>query len=307
MFPFGVGYDVDTLLLDTLSQDHHGISTYVKPGEPLDEILSGFYEKISTPVLTDLKLEIRGLTIYDLYPQPLPDLFQGSQLVLVGRYRDGGKADIILHGQTNEKPQTYRYEDMQFTEESSSTPGAEASLPRLWAARKIGMLLNSIRLTGNDRETIDQIVKLSIRYGIVTPYTAYLVTEPLALGAAEQERLSAETFQDLQAAPAPSVSGADAVQKAQEQNELSQSDFAPSVSDEASQTIKTVGARTFILRENIWVDTAYDPDKFTLSKIKFLSDEYFNLVQSRPDLAACFGLAINVIVVDGGSAYEILE
>jgi Ca-activated chloride channel homolog len=307
MFPFGVGFDVDTMLLDTLSQDHHGASSYVKPGEPLDKMLSSFYERISTPVLTNLELEVKGISVYDIYPEPLPDLFQGSQLVIAGRYKDGGTAEIILKGQTNETNRSYRYSDMRFTEESSSTPGAEASLPRLWAARKIGTLLNKIRLEGNDRETIDQIVKLSIRYGIVTPYTSYLVTKPLALGAAEQDRLSAETFKSIQSMPAPSVSGADAVQKAQEQNSLSQSAAAPTFSQEASQTIKTVGVRTFVIKDTIWNDTAFDPEKMSVRKIKFLSDEYFALIKARPDLAACFAIDIHVIVVDGANAIEIID
>ena len=92
LFAFGVGYDVDTYLLDSLAQAHHGSSTYVQPGESIDEVLSGFYAKISTPVLTDLKLDFGGMQTYDLYPSPLPDLFKGSQIVAVGRYRNGGQA-----------------------------------------------------------------------------------------------------------------------------------------------------------------------------------------------------------------------
>ena len=89
MFPFGVGYDVDTYLLDSLSEAHHGLSTYVQPGSSLDEALSGFYARISTPVLTNLKLDFGNLAVHDLYPNPLPDLFEGSQVVVVGRYREG--------------------------------------------------------------------------------------------------------------------------------------------------------------------------------------------------------------------------
>ena len=80
LFAFGVGYDVDTFLLDSIAQAHHGASTYVLPGERLDEIVSAFYAKISTPVLTDLTLDFGGLPVYDLYPSPLPDLFAGSQI-----------------------------------------------------------------------------------------------------------------------------------------------------------------------------------------------------------------------------------
>jgi len=50
MFTFGVGYDVDTYLLDSLAAEHHGSSFYVQPGESLDEALSTFYARITTPV-----------------------------------------------------------------------------------------------------------------------------------------------------------------------------------------------------------------------------------------------------------------
>ncbi len=99
LFTFGVGYDVDTLLLDSLSQQHHGLSSYVKPNEKVDEILSAFYEKISTPVLTDLSIDFGGMPVYDLYPAPLPDLFAGGQVVVVGRYRQGGTSDVTSERQ----------------------------------------------------------------------------------------------------------------------------------------------------------------------------------------------------------------
>ncbi len=307
VFPFGVGYDVDTVLLDSLSQEHHGASTYIDPEQPVDQVLSEFYEKISTPVLTDLKLDIQGVNVYDLYPQPLPDLFQGSQLLVTGRYQDGGKANITLSGQVNGRRQVFKFQNRLFTEESASEPSPESALPRLWAARKIGSLLNQIRLEGNDRETVDQIVKLSIRYGIVTPYTSYLVTEPGVWGEADQERVSEETFNRMEAAPSAAVSGMDAVQTAREQNKLAGSIAVPEVSNEVEQIIKTVGARTFTQKDGVWVDTGYDPDKMTLNKVLFLSKDYFDLVNRRDDLAACLALGVRVLIVDGTSAIEIVE
>ena len=101
LFSFGVGYDVDTLLLDSLSQENHGATTYVKPNQEIDEIVSGFYSKITDPVLTDLYLDFGNITVYDVYPDPLPDLFSGSQLVLVGRYKGRGTETIELHGEVN--------------------------------------------------------------------------------------------------------------------------------------------------------------------------------------------------------------
>jgi Ca-activated chloride channel family protein len=226
LFAFGVGYDVDTVLLDTLTQDHHGRSTYVQPGMNLDETLSSFYAGISTPVLTNLDLDFGDISTYDLYPYPLPDLFAGSQVILLGRYRDGGTADITLSGGVNGEPQAFTYMGQEF-DKQSSTDSFQSSIPRLWATRKIGYLLNQIRLQGATQEIIDQIVRLSIRYGIITPYTSYLVTEELPLGAAEQQRQANDTFGQMKALPTQAPSGQAAVQSAADAGAMQGAASAP--------------------------------------------------------------------------------
>ncbi len=204
LFVFGVGYDVDTFLLDSLAQAHHGTSTYVTPGEQLDEVLSAFYARVSSPVMTDLELDLGDAEVYDIYPSPLPDLFAGSQIVVVGRYSQPGRTDITLERRLDGETQTFRFSEQEFVRGSDPGESSQA-LPRLWATRKIGHLLNLVRLQGPNQETIDQIVSLSIRYGIVTPYTSYLVTEEMPLGAAEQERIAGEQYSQLQAAPSAPV------------------------------------------------------------------------------------------------------
>jgi Ca-activated chloride channel family protein len=305
LFSFGVGYDVDTILLDSLSQDHHGRSTYVQPGMSLDEILSSFYSSISTPVLTNLDLDFGDLSTYDLYPDPLPDLFAGSQVILMGRYREGGKTDITLTGEVNGERQTFTYSDQEF-EEKSEGDSLHGSIPRLWATRKIGYLLNQIRLVGASQEIIDQIVRLSIRYGIVTPYTSYLVTEQAPLGEAEQQRLANETFDQMLAMPTAAPSGQVAVQKAADAGAMQGAASAPEVMDEASSTVRVLGARTYVLSEGIWIDTAFDPDNMHTIAIEFLSQDYFDLVAAHPELADAFALGEKVIALSNGMAYEVV-
>ncbi len=308
LFAFGVGYDVDTFLLDSLAQENHGDSTYVLPGEALDEILSAFYAKISAPVLTDLSLDFGSLVVYDVYPEPLPDLFLGSQIVVVGRYRQGGITDVLLKGKVNGEMQTFPYLEQQFVQDSRGESEVLASLPRLWATRKIGHLLKQVRLNGLDEETVRQIVRLSIRFGIVTPYTSYLVTEPLPLGAEQQERITAEQYNQMQlmATSAP-TSGQAAVQKAADQGTLAQAEAAPlPSSNEYGGRVRVVGSRTFVLQEGVWVDTAFDPQKMQTVKVAFLSGEYFALTRSHPDLAAAFALGSSVIALSDGTAYQVV-
>ncbi len=305
LFSFGVGYDVDTILLDSLSQDHHGRSTYVQPGMSLDEILSSFYSSISTPVLTNLDLGFGDISTYDLYPYPLPDLFAGSQVILMGRYREGGNTDITLTGEVNGEQQTFTFSDQEF-EERSKVNSLHGSIPRLWATRKIGYLLNQIRLVGGSQEIIDQIVRLSIRYGIVTPYTSYLVTEEAPLGAAEQQRLANETFSQMLAMPTAAPSGQVAVQKAADAGAMQGAASAPEVMGGASSTVRVLGARTYVLSEGKWIDTAFDPDTMQTTVIEFLSQDYFDLVAAHPELADAFALGEKVIALSEGVAYEVV-
>ena len=305
LFAFGVGYDVDTFLLDSLVEAHHGSSTYVLPGEALDEIVSGFYSGISTPVLTNLGLDFSGQSVYDLYPDPLPDLFAGSQIVVVGRYHQGGAVDINLRGQVYGSPQTFSYPGQAFASDSRGGPDVLAELPRLWATRKVGYLLNQIRLKGPDQETIDQIVKLSIRYGIVTPYTSYLVTEPAALGGGSQDQIAGQVYNNLQSAPTAASSGAQAVQKAAGEGALQSAQVAAGAPEDAANVLRIMGARTFILVDGVWTDTAFDPERQVTTQVPFLSDDYFALVKSSPDLAGALALGERVIVVFNGTAYEV--
>jgi Ca-activated chloride channel family protein len=305
LFAFGVGYDVDTFLLDSLSLAHHGASTYVQPGERLDETISGFYAKISTPVLTNLSLDFNGISTYDLYPSPLPDLFTGSQIIVVGRYRGGGTAEVNLSGEVHGQVQTFRFPEQRFESDTASNSQLSA-IPRLWATRKIGYLLNQIRLQGPDQETVDQIVRLSIRFGIVTPYTSYLVSESAPLGAAEQDRIASEQYNQLQSmAPAPAY-GQEAVEKAAGQGALADAEAPAAPLQDSGNTVRIVGSRTFVLSDGVWVDTGFDPERMPTIKVPFLSADYFALAGSRPMLADAFALGQRVIVLLDGKAYEVV-
>lgn len=302
LFAFGVGDDVDTVLLDSLVQEHHGSSAYVRPGERLDEAVSAFYARVSTPVLTDVKLKVDGVTVDEIYPQPLPDIFAGTQLVVVGKYRTGGPAKLTLTGNVNGQSQSYVYDDRAFT-----TTGGDEFLPRLWATRKIGYLLNQIRLHGENDEWVKAIVDLSVRYGIVTPYTSYLITDDNILTQQGRNNAAAKTAATATAAPS---SGAGAVDQAQAAGGLAQANAAPAPTQAAkagedSGAVRIVGNRTFLLQKGVWIETTFDPSTMTTTKLQFGGDDYFKLLDRYPDLADAFSLGDHVIALSHGRAFEV--
>jgi Ca-activated chloride channel family protein len=300
LFAFGVGYDVDTFLLDSLAKQNGGSTTYVKPDQALDEIVSGFYAQISKPVLTNLYLDFGDVIPFDQYPSELPDLFAGNQLVLVGRYREPGVTAIRLSGEVEGAPQVFTYAGQRFR----SSGGAEF-LPRLWATRKIGALLQQIRLRGPDEETVDQIVRLSIRYGIVTPYTSYLVTDSEVLGETAQQDIAQEAFKQYSNAPGM-VTGQAAVERAAAESEIESAQAPVSPGGDAADLVKIAGSRTFRLVDGVWTDTAFDPGSMSPMKVPFLSEDYFALAQADAHLAAAFSLGERVIAISGGEAYEVI-
>lgn len=173
IFCFGIGTDVNTHLLDKIAEKTRAVSQYVLPNEDLEIKVSNFYAKISQPVLANLKLKVGGdIRLAKMYPGDLPDLFKGEQLVVFGRYTGAGDTAVTLAGTVNGQPRSFTY-DAKFARQATE----HGFIPRLWATRRVGFLLDQIRLHGESKELRDEVTELARKYGIVTPYTAYLIVE----------------------------------------------------------------------------------------------------------------------------------
>lgn len=173
IFCFGIGTDVNTHLLDKITEETRAFSQYVLPEEDLEVKLSNFFAKIKDPVLANPTIQFTGaVRVSKLYPAPLPDLFRGDQLILVGRYSGKGDAAVMLAGDAAGTNRKFTYE-VNFPR----TADDHEFIPRLWATRRVGYLLDEIRLRGESAELRDEVTELARKYGIVTPYTAYLIVE----------------------------------------------------------------------------------------------------------------------------------
>ncbi|MGD8239216.1 MAG: VWA domain-containing protein, partial [Armatimonadota bacterium] len=172
VFAFGVGHDVNTHLLDKLAVDNGGVPQYVEPEEDIELKVSSFYNKMSYPVLSDLAIDFGDVNVHNFYPTALPDLFKGSQLRLFGRYEGDGHLAVKLLGKLAGKDREFAF-DATFPQDEQDNE----FVARLWASRRIGYLLDEIRLKGENEELKGEVIALSVEYGILTPYTSSLVTE----------------------------------------------------------------------------------------------------------------------------------
>ena len=292
IFVFGVGDDVNTELLDRLSSDHRGTSVYIGETEDLEVALSGFYEKISSPLLSDLAVEFKGIDTSQVYPRALPDLFKGSQLVLVGRYRGDGPVSVVMTGNAGR-------EGKRFVLERRSLTGSDrfSFLPRLWATRRIGYLLEEIRLQGRSQELEDEIRRLGLKYGIVTPYTSYLVTEKERMTFDAASPAAQEAIASGQATGVGAVMAAKATQVFKLEDRAAQA---------VSERILYKDDKTFYLKDGVWTDSEYR-DGAATTEVKFNSDEFYRLISDKPGLAKYLSAGSNLIVVFEGVNYRIVE
>lgn len=173
VFDFGVGYDVNTKLLNKLAEEHHGTAQYVEPDESLETSLASFYQKIRTPVLSNVKIAYDGIQVKDIYPRNPKDIFAGTQVLLLGRYKGAGNGTVKVTGTVNGVAKAY-----SFPVSFAGNQAGNTHLPRLWAMRRIGHLTEIAQDNGNNKEIVDEIIDLSKKHGIISAYSSYLVTDP---------------------------------------------------------------------------------------------------------------------------------
>ncbi|HEY6806835.1 MAG TPA: VIT and VWA domain-containing protein [Pyrinomonadaceae bacterium] len=319
MFTFGVGYDVNTALLDKLASDNGGVADYVEPKEDLEVKVSNFFTKVSYPVLTDLNLDLGGVHTDLVYPRDIPDVFRGSQVTLIGRYNNSADLEAIrlkLSGKAGASVKTFTYDNLRFPLRQEEND----YLPRLWATRRVGWLMEQVRTNGEQKELRDEIVDLGTRYGIVTPYTSYLALE------------GRDTTMNVTPAPvnesmrklgnrnggvggglsAPKVAmdsitattGAEAVQQSKRVREQKE---VVRVRDEDDRSpVRRVAGKTFYLRDGVWTDSEWKPElKLSEVTLNFGSDAYFDLLKQKPKLAEYFALGERVVVVFDGKVYRV--
>ena len=173
LFAFGVGYDVDTVLLDSLSSQFVGSSHYVTPDERIDTEVQRLVERVTTPVLTDIGVRIEGVDTRDVAPRGMTGIFAGNQALLTGRYEGSGPATVVVTGNSARGAERFTYQ-VEFPERDTSDP----TVAQLWAQRRVADLLTELRIEGSRDSLVAEIVDIATRFGIVTPYTAYLAQEP---------------------------------------------------------------------------------------------------------------------------------
>ena len=338
VYAFGVGFDVNGRLLDRLASDHRGRSVYVKPNENIETSVASLYGKIGAPVLTDLKLDLevggqKESVVSRTYPRQLTDLYQGEQLVYVGRYRVNGPVKFQLSGRQGKDTKSFAGEG---TFPVRSMDESYAFIEKLWATRRIGEIIDEIDLRGQNQELIDELVQLSLKHGILTPYTSFLADEggsvqdratlsrrasivtreelgKVSGQAGVEQRAFKGNLQRANTAPAAGGLAADGKLAEGEVKKLSESKGRGVVLQDSegratvTTSVRQVSRKTFYRKQNVWQDAEVTEEELQQAKpIRQFSPEFFEVAASLEGQAGKY-LAFSepVVVKLGGQVYRV--
>lgn len=293
IFSIGIGHDVNTYLLDRLASRGRGTAEYVPPGASVETATSLLMGKLRHPALVDLRIGDTPVSISQVFPTQLPDLFFGEELVVLGRYRGTGRGDVVVTGRRNG-----RQERISTSAVFPSHQADNEFIPKLWAARQIGELTRQIRLEGASPALVSQVRDLGLRFGILTEYTSYLVLEPPEAVAVNGVPMPARAEDAGGALNATAQTGGVAFERARASSKFSESKSLAdadtlaatqlatlSPNSAAAPTTRRSGGRIFVMRGQVWTDIGHT-DRITVTEVEAYSRAYFDLVRQLPELAA---------------------
>jgi len=317
VFTFGVGSDVNSTLVEQLAVDGRGTAQFVRPEESVERAVSLVASRITSPVVTDVRVRADGVRLTKMHPTLPADIFAGQDLIVFARFTGDGDARIIVEGRTAAGPVTWT-ERVRFPERERRN----SFVARLWAAQRTGWLSAERRRNGPSQELDAELRDLGTRYGIPTELSSYLVLEPgmqvpgerrvgnanarledvVVTGAAGQVDRRARdtgTFSGRGAAggAAPGAAPVDAKREEFEKAKAASAQRAATTlsavdsvsADFGGATVRRVGTRTFSLTGTTWTDSRYTSTMRTV-RVKPYSAAYFALLERLDDLRAPFAL-----------------
>jgi len=323
VFTFGVGVDVNAPLLERIASESRAKAEFVLPKEDVEVKIGRVFKRLTGPILADPELEIVrkngepaiGRT-RDIMPDKLPDMFEGDQLILLGQYVGKEPITFRLSGNYLGTKRTF-----QFAFEFDKADVRNGFVPRLWASRKIAELIDTIRQMGADaakskddpkvKELVDEIIRLSTEFGILTEYTAFLAREGTDL--ADRAEVLYEASKQLESRAMRDRSGRGAVSQSlniQPQMKAKALNYSNVYLNERMErvritTVQQINDRAYYRRARRWVDSRLvDKEEEVKPKkvIEFGSKEFLELAErlARENRQGSIALGGDILLlVDG--------
>lgn len=175
-FSFGTGNSVNRTLIDGMAKEGGGEAEYVLLNSSAEEVGKKFYDRISTPVLTDVEVKVDGVTTKEVYPKEVSDVWAEKPLYFKGKYIKGGQGTIVLKGFAAGKPYEQKL-NVRFPESDTKNRGVAS----MWARAKVDRLMSEDWFGAQsgqaNKEIKDEITTVALDHHILTQYTSFVAID----------------------------------------------------------------------------------------------------------------------------------
>ena len=306
MFSFGVGADLNAALVERLAVEGRGTAQFVRPDESVERAVSIVASRLTSPVVTDIRIFADGVRLIKRHPSESADLFAGQDYVLLTRYDGSGSSRLRFEGQTSNGPVSWTAR-ANFPESSRDN----AYIARLWATQRVGYLTAEKRKGGGSREIDDEIRQLGEKYAIPTEFTSYLVVEPGMRRNVQSPVLSDVVVTGSAAGAPPPTARVEASRQFEAARDAAKQRSATNLAaadeadlSKAAGATRRIGTRMFALRGDRWTEMR-KADSSRVVKVKAFSEAYFKIMEQIPELREVFALGDKVLVSGRDVSIEI--
>ncbi|HEY3448381.1 MAG TPA: VIT domain-containing protein [Myxococcales bacterium] len=171
LFSFGVGSSVNHYLLARLAEVGRGFYQYVRADEDQGEAIERFVRRIAKPLVTDLEIDWGGLVVSEVLPRKIPDLFDQQPVIVLGKYEQPGRAQVVVHGRTGRMSRSTELE-VELPERQEE----HQAIATLWARARIEELERQ-QYRGEQADLVRQITSLGLEHRLMTRYTSFIAVD----------------------------------------------------------------------------------------------------------------------------------
>ena len=204
VFGFLMGQNANWPLMRLIAETSGGFYAAVSNDDDIIGQILLAKNKIASEALHDAKLTVRGVKTFDTTGEIIGKVYRGQQLVLFGRYADGGQADVTLDAKLTGKDETYATR-FEFPDVAAQHP----ELERMWALAQIEQAVMKEQAGLADPKESEQAIRdLGVQYQLVTDYTSMVVLaddvfEKRGIARNNKERIAIERAAQSARAAAP--------------------------------------------------------------------------------------------------------
>ena len=168
LFTIGIGSAPNSHFMREAARLGRGSFTFIgNPSEVQDKMLA-LFQKLESPALTDLRLELPGGAVAELLPERIPDLYRGEPLV-VALKTQALPPTVTLRGLLGGAPWE------QSLALHGAAPGAGLSVH--WGRALIGALLDRRHAGLSEDDTRTAVIHVALEHHLVSAYTSLVAVD----------------------------------------------------------------------------------------------------------------------------------